>query len=76
MKYSDLIIPHGVANDIAIQFISENLKNKMISRGVLVNPPSQSKPDESSRFTILFDIIDEVLITYKAYSKQVHSIRN
>jgi hypothetical protein len=29
MKYSDLIIPRGKENSIAIDFISENLKNRL-----------------------------------------------
>ncbi len=41
MRFSDLIVPHGVTNDIAIQFISENLKNKLISRGIIVRAPQK-----------------------------------
>jgi hypothetical protein len=29
MKYSDIIIPRGVENDIAISFVTENLKNQL-----------------------------------------------
>ena len=29
MKYSDLIVPRGADNEVAIQFITENLLNKM-----------------------------------------------
>jgi len=29
MKYSDLIVPRGAENEVAIQFITENLLNKM-----------------------------------------------
>ena len=29
MKYSDLIVPRGKENSIAIDFISENLKNRL-----------------------------------------------
>ena len=29
MKYSDLIVPKGAENEVAIQFITENLLNKM-----------------------------------------------
>jgi hypothetical protein len=43
MRNSDLIVPHGVQNDIAIQFIVENLKNKLLSRGVLVRTPKEEK---------------------------------
>ena len=39
MRYSDLIVPHGVQNDVALQFITENLKNKLLSRGILVKQP-------------------------------------
>ena len=34
-RYSDLIVPHGAENEIAIQFISENLKNRLKQRGVV-----------------------------------------
>jgi hypothetical protein len=38
MKYSDLIVPRGKENGIAIEFIAENLKNrlKMVPKKVLV----------------------------------------
>jgi uridine kinase len=29
MKYSDLIVPRGKENAIAIEFITENLKNRL-----------------------------------------------
>ena len=29
MKYSDLIVPRGKENEIAIEFIAENLKNRL-----------------------------------------------
>ncbi len=29
MKYSDLIVPRGKENGIAIDFIAENLKNRL-----------------------------------------------
>ena len=32
MRYSDLIVPHGAENKIAISFISENLKNQLVLR--------------------------------------------
>ena len=32
MKYSDLIVPQGASNKIAISFISENLKNSLRQR--------------------------------------------
>ena len=41
MRYSDLIVPHGAENDIAIQFISENLKNKLLSRGIIIKDNSR-----------------------------------
>jgi hypothetical protein len=31
MKYSDIIIPRGAENQIAISFITENLKNRLQS---------------------------------------------
>ena len=34
MKFSDLIVPHGAQNKIAIQFITDNLKNQLIQRGL------------------------------------------
>ena len=54
MRNSDLIVPHGVQNDIAIQFIVENLKNKLLSRGVHTSIKNmhrkdiQNKDNESS----------------------------
>ena len=30
MKFSDLIVPQGASNKIAIQFITENLKNRLV----------------------------------------------
>ena len=35
MKFSDLIVPHGAHNEIAISFVSENLKNKLVQRGIM-----------------------------------------
>jgi hypothetical protein len=67
MRHSDLIVPHGVQNDTAIQFISENLKNKLLSRGILVRTPKEEK--KIMQFRIMFDIVDEVLIQYQSYSK-------
>ena len=43
MKYSDLIVPHGVKNEIAIEFITENLKNKLLKRGILMNNKNEDK---------------------------------
>jgi hypothetical protein len=34
MKYSDLIVPRGKENAIAIDFIAENLKNRLKSISV------------------------------------------
>ena len=77
MKYSDLIVPHGAENDIAIQFISENLKNKLLSRGVLIQTPKELRRKENfSQFRIMFDVVDDVLITYKQYSGQIYSIKD
>lgn len=36
MRYSDLIVPHGVQNKIAIEFMTDNLKNKLLNRGIIV----------------------------------------
>jgi len=36
MKYADIIIPRGAENDIAIQFVTENLINRLKDRGVIV----------------------------------------
>jgi len=33
MKYADIIVPKGAENAIAIQFISDNLRNKLKERG-------------------------------------------
>ena len=74
MRNSDLIVPHGVQNDIAIQFIVENLKNKLLSRGVLVRTPKEEKA--KMKFTIMFEIVDDVLIQYQSYSKQIYSIKD
>lgn len=60
MRYSDLIVPHGVQNDIALQFISENLKNKLLSRGIIIRTPKDQR--SQMQFRIMFDIIDDVLI--------------
>ena len=35
MKFSDLIVPHGAQNKIAISFISDNLSNKLVERGLM-----------------------------------------
>lgn len=45
MKYSDIIIPRGAENEIAISFITENLKNRL--KGL--KPPHyvMPKPDEA-----------------------------
>lgn len=73
MRYSDLIVPHGVQNDIALQFISENLKNKLLSRGILVKAP---RDQAYQRFSIMFDVVDDVLINYQKYSKHIYSIKD
>ena len=36
MKYSDIIIPKGGENEIGINFITSNLKNKLKERGVIL----------------------------------------
>lgn len=41
-KYSDLIVPHGAQNKIAISFISDNLSNKLFERGLQL---SKSNPE-------------------------------
>lgn len=38
MKHSDIIVPKGAENDIAIQFITENLINRLRHRGVIATP--------------------------------------
>ena len=62
MRYSDLIVPHGAQNDIAIQFISENLKNKLLSRGIIVRTPKNQR--QGQQFRIMFDIVDDVLLQF------------
>ena len=65
MRYSDLIVPHGAENDIAIQFISENLKNKLLSRGIIIRDNSKLEHSASSKeFRVMFDVIDDVLLNY------------
>ena len=49
MRHSDLIVPHGVQNDTAIQFISENLKNKLLSRGILIRTPKEVQQFEATQ---------------------------
>ena len=39
MRFSDIIVPKGAENDIAIQFITENLRNRLKARGVLLTTP-------------------------------------
>jgi hypothetical protein len=63
MRYSDLIVPHGVKNDIAIQFISENLKNKLLSRGIIIRDHFNGG-QQTNEFTVMFDVIDDVLLQY------------
>jgi uridine kinase len=41
MKFSDLIVPHGAQNKIAIQFIKENLKNRL--NMMIKNNPKKEK---------------------------------
>lgn len=36
MRYSDLIVPQGIGNEIAISFIAENMKNKLLERGFMI----------------------------------------
>lgn len=70
MRNSDLIVPHGAENDIAIQFISENLKNKLLSRGIIIRDNSKLENASSSKeFRVMFDVIDDVLLNYQKYSK-------
>lgn len=38
MKHADIIVPKGAENAIAIQFISENLRNRMKDRGLMQSP--------------------------------------
>lgn len=76
MRNSDLIVPHGAENDIAIQFISENLKNKLLSRGIIIR--DNSKLENASgikEFGVMFDVIDDVLGNYQKYSKQIYTIK-
>ena len=73
MRYSDLIVPHGVQNDIALQFISENLKNKLLSRGILVRDP---KATALQNFRIMFEVVDDVLISYGNVANQIYSIKD
>lgn len=42
MKYADIIVPRGAENDIAIQFVTENLINRLRERGVLTLSPEKS----------------------------------
>ena len=74
MRHSDLIVPHGVQNDIALQFISENLKNKLLARGIIIRTPKDQR--HQLQFRIMFDILDDVLIQYQPYSKQIFTIKN
>jgi hypothetical protein len=61
MKYSDLIVPRGKENGIAIEFIAENLKNrlKMIPKKVL-NVEEEVKESESRVFVIMNEDNQEV----------------
>ena len=78
MRYSDLIVPHGAENDIAIQFISENLKNKLLSRGIIIRNfgGKMQGAQSTNEFRVMFDVIDDVLLNYQKYSKQIHTIKN
>lgn len=66
MRHSDLIVPHGVQNDVALQFITENLKNKLLSRGILVKQPGTYA---RQNFRIMFDVVDDVLLNFQKSSK-------
>ena len=41
MRHSDIIVPKGAENKIAIEFITENLKNRLRDRGILMNIKSE-----------------------------------
>jgi hypothetical protein len=66
MKHADIIVPKGAENDIAIQFISENLKNRLRERGVITGSPR--KTEEKSLYTLQFPILDEVLFKYSKFA--------
>ncbi len=44
MKYSDLIVPRGVENAIAIDFIAENLRNRL-----KISPVKQIVAEEEAK---------------------------
>jgi hypothetical protein len=69
MKHADIIVPKGAANAIAIQFISENLMNKLKQRGNVENSPEKMHISED--FSIPFPIIDDVIVKYAPYHKQI-----
>jgi hypothetical protein len=71
MKYADIIVPKGAENDIAIQFITDNLKNKLKTRGVYVQwqPPTTLQIEK-----LPFPLIDEVLLNFSTFSSQMKTV--
>ena len=65
MKYADIIVPKGAENDIAIHFITDNLRNRLKTRGVYVQwqPPTTTQIEK-----LPFPLIDEVLLNFSKFS--------
>lgn len=57
MKHADIIIPKGVENGMAIDFICQNLRMKLKKLGVIRSKSLVSLPNEED--TIDFDIIEQ-----------------
>eukprot|EP00347_Sterkiella_histriomuscorum_P022337 403330835 len=69
MKYADIIIPRGAENDIAIQFVTENLINKLKDRGVIAQVPGTV--DDFTKSKLSFPILDETLHSFSKYTSQI-----
>ena len=80
MKYSDIIVPRGKENTIAIQFISENLINRLKERGALKKVEQAAISDVESatsleRVSTVRDPVFDVIALYENKVKtEIHAL--
>jgi len=83
MKYADIIIPYGRQNNIAVEFVVENIKTRLKKMGIRPNEPYPlspylqvrgkplsliGEPDETNKD--IYEIVNNLLLNKEPFQKK------
>ena len=69
MKHADIIIPRGASNNIALQFVTENLQNKLYQMGCLQKSVDMKKENK----VVQFPLVDQSLFFENQYAANIRT---